>query len=463
MLYHTRLFPYRFIHFFLNTGRGKGVSFLIEVAVLCRHYWPYWPYYSSRGDVDPREDRLGELNLRRLVDSMGCSLSRHSATSQATSFPSRNEAIVAENDETSTINIRLVEEQLEHSILKDGVSILVKSSSVRTALGIFLKNEYRNSSQSLASMLDRLEIGNLNYALLATKADSIISTYESSAPEINIRRSGETFGTEVGGDGGVQIMESPARARSRRRSVTTSVYSTQMKCLLILSVFPYFSLSKAYEDWCEGEWENRAKVQSTSSEDTIFVKSLRSLTRLNSLDRTSSTSAIDRFIDSIVQPEVSSFLSIKSWLHAFFNIVEDLPVCITLAAACKSQRGFPLIYVNRMFQQTTGYQKSEIIGRNCKFLQNGGYSEQTQILKIAEALREERPIRVKISNFKKDGTPFKNLLALKPIFDVDGKYCFVVGVQMDCSSETTDAEQIALVDDIIYAIPNVMYCPPCKS
>lgn len=233
-----------------------------------------------------------------------------------------------------------------------------------------------------------------------------------------------------------------------------------MKCLLILSTFPYFALSKAYEDWCESELENKEKLQTTPSDDTIFVKSLRSLSRLNSLDRSSSASAIDRLVDSIVLPDVASFLGIKSWLHAFFSIVEDLPVCVTLSAACQSQRGFPLIYVNKMFQQTTGYQKSEIVGRNCKFLQNGGYSEHTQIMKISEALRDAKPIRVKITNFKKDGTPFKNLLALKPVFDVDGKYCFVVGVQIDCSSDDTDAEQITMVDDIIYMIPNVMHCPP---
>lgn len=390
---------------------------------------------------------------------MGCSPSKQAGNAQAFSFSPTNPDIAAENDEVATINIRHVEDQLDHCILKDGVSILVKSPSVRMAYGNFLKNEYRNSSQPLSTILDRLDLGNLNYSILSTKADAIIETYETSAPEINVHQVGDSFDDGIGGEESFHAAESPMKKRSRRRSITTSIYSTQMKCLLILSTFPYFALSKAYEDWCESELENKGKLQTSPSDDTIFVKSLRSLSRLNSLDRSSSASAIDRLVESIVLPDVASFLSIKSWLHAFFNIVEDLPVCITLAAACQSQRGFPLIYVNKMFQQTTGYQKSEIVGRNCKFLQNGGYSEHTQIMKISEALREAKPIRVKITNFKKDGTPFKNLLALKPVFDADGKYCFVVGVQIDCSSEDTDAEQVTMVDDIIYVIPNVMYCP----
>jgi PAS domain S-box-containing protein len=31
--------------------------------------------------------------------------------------------------------------------------------------------------------------------------------------------------------------------------------------------------------------------------------------------------------------------------------------------------GLPLIYVNGEFEKLTGYEKKEIIGKNCKFLQ----------------------------------------------------------------------------------------------
>ena len=119
--------------------------------------------------------------------------------------------------------------------------------------------------------------------------------------------------------------------------------------------------------------------------------------------------------------ELSKILKNSSWLRAMLSSLESLPVCISIAAASESVRGFPLLYVNAAFEDATGYCRSEIIGQNCRFLQtgkrNGEIAEKESTDKLTSALKDAQIVRVAITNYKKDGTPFRNLLAMKPIMD----------------------------------------------
>jgi hypothetical protein len=64
--------------------------------------------------------------------------------------------------------------------------------------------------------------------------------------------------------------------------------------------------------------------------------------------------------------------------------------------------------------------------QNCRFLQKGrqeGHEAETEsIARLTEALREAKPLKVAITNWRKDGTAFRNLLAIKPIMDQNGDY-----------------------------------------
>lgn len=64
--------------------------------------------------------------------------------------------------------------------------------------------------------------------------------------------------------------------------------------------------------------------------------------------------------------------------------------------------------------------------QNCRFLQRGrdpeDRAEDESIARLTEALREAKPLKVAITNWRKDGTAFRNLLAIKPIMDQNGDY-----------------------------------------
>ncbi|KAJ1406442.1 hypothetical protein B484DRAFT_354062, partial [Ochromonadaceae sp. CCMP2298] len=57
--------------------------------------------------------------------------------------------------------------------------------------------------------------------------------------------------------------------------------------------------------------------------------------------------------------------------------------------------GFPLVYVNKRFETTTGYSREEIVGKNCKFLQSDK-SEPSQIKKLSRSLKSAKPVKVRI-------------------------------------------------------------------
>lgn len=92
----------------------------------------------------------------------------------------------------------------------------------------------------------------------------------------------------------------------------------------------------------------------------------------------------------------------------------------------------PLIYVNPGFEALTGYTAPEIIGQNCRFLQDAE-RDQNALAILRHALQQGEPCCVILRNYRKDGTPFWNELSLYPLFDQQGELTHYVGVQHDIS------------------------------
>ena len=91
-----------------------------------------------------------------------------------------------------------------------------------------------------------------------------------------------------------------------------------------------------------------------------------------------------------------------------------------------------LIYVNKGFERLTGYSADEILYRDCRFLQNDD-RDQEALQSIREALKEGRPSREVLRNYRKDGSLFWNELSITPVYDEDDKLMYYIGVQKDVS------------------------------
>lgn len=112
----------------------------------------------------------------------------------------------------------------------------------------------------------------------------------------------------------------------------------------------------------------------------------------------------------------------------------------TIALALASANGDnPLVLVNRAFSQLTGYDASEVVGRNCRFLQHEAENEDAKA-RIHAFLRhpQQDTVRSSIVNFRKDGQPFINLLYMSKLRERSGKVRFIFASQYDVSRSHPD-------------------------
>lgn len=105
------------------------------------------------------------------------------------------------------------------------------------------------------------------------------------------------------------------------------------------------------------------------------------------------------------------------------------------------QNDNPVVFANDSFCRLTGYARSEILGRNCRFLQ-GPETDPETIRRIHDAVASVEPIEVDIRNHRKDGQPFWNRLLLAPVFDADGKLAYFFASQVDVTLEREQLEDL---------------------
>ncbi|HEX2556243.1 MAG TPA: diguanylate cyclase [Microvirga sp.] len=103
----------------------------------------------------------------------------------------------------------------------------------------------------------------------------------------------------------------------------------------------------------------------------------------------------------------------------------------------------PIIYVNPAFERLTGYDASEIVGANCRFLQ-GPETDRGVLEELKTAIATSCHFHGTLLNYRKDGSSFLNELTVSPVWDVSGRVTHFVGTQFDVTER--HAAQVALRD-----------------
>lgn len=98
---------------------------------------------------------------------------------------------------------------------------------------------------------------------------------------------------------------------------------------------------------------------------------------------------------------------------------------------------YPIIYVNDAFTKITGFKRSEVMGKNCRFLQCDD-RDQEEIRIMKKAVEEGSPCEVVLRNYKKDGTVFYNEITITPVYNEQQKLTHFIGVQNDVTERVLE-------------------------
>ncbi len=134
----------------------------------------------------------------------------------------------------------------------------------------------------------------------------------------------------------------------------------------------------------------------------------------------------------------------------------------------------PLVYANDSFYRMTGYSSEEVVGKNCRFLQGVGTTQEI-VNDMREAIKNRQPFNGILLNYRKDGTPFINELSINPVFDDMGNLLNFIGLQNDVTireqalaalreSEEKFRQFAETIEDVFWMITpedhNILYISP---
>ncbi len=204
--------------------------------------------------------------------------------------------------------------------------------------------------------------------------------------------------------GAAEEVNVPARLQKNlsRKDFLPQMHAAQEEVLRLLAfdVFPRFIRSRYCEEMLQ-ELERGAQGANAGALSSGLVKGLR--------DELDGAVAVAQGPTAAPQSTGSA-----RWLDLLAHTSQLLPVCVAVSDC--SVRGVPLVFVNREFTKTTGYDLEFCKGRNCKFLQ-GPETEPDAIEQLREAIRTGMDVRLSITNYRKDGTKFRNFLTMRPCWE----------------------------------------------
>ena len=90
----------------------------------------------------------------------------------------------------------------------------------------------------------------------------------------------------------------------------------------------------------------------------------------------------------------------------------------------------PIVYCNDAFLTLTGYDREEIIGKNCRFLQ-GIDTDRRKVAELKQLIDARKDSSVTLLNFTKDGRSFWNDLQISPVFNEKNELTHFIGFQND--------------------------------
>ena len=102
------------------------------------------------------------------------------------------------------------------------------------------------------------------------------------------------------------------------------------------------------------------------------------------------------------------------------------------------------------FHRTTQYGINYVIGRNCRFLQGPG-TNPFSVKRIRDRILAGKEHFETFLNYRRDGSPFLNLLLCAPLIDSRGKVRYFLGAQVDVSGLANECAGLEGLKELVEA------------
>ncbi|MCL2422411.1 MAG: SpoIIE family protein phosphatase [Micrococcales bacterium] len=124
----------------------------------------------------------------------------------------------------------------------------------------------------------------------------------------------------------------------------------------------------------------------------------------------------------------------------------------------------PIVWANKGFTALTGYSRSEVLGRNPRFLQ-GPHTDRAAVQRMNLELAAGSTVTTALLNYRKDGTAFWNRLVISPICDDDDRITHHAAILVDATADVVSersraaeaavanqADRLALITRVVDAM-----------
>ena len=179
------------------------------------------------------------------------------------------------------------------------------------------------------------------------------------------------------------------------------------------------------------------------------------------LSNKSSTDTLMEGLSSISATHYEKITIHAKWLRDVIYLVEDLPLSVLITSREPTDGvNHPICYANKAFETLTQYTRFEIMGLNCRFLQGTNVKNEYETntsCEMSKRLGKGESMKLLLTNYKKDGTKFRNYLSMFPIKDKNDVIFYYLSIQCDVSNESTPFNFMMLIDDLLGVIPAIIY------